>query len=99
MNPLNPTVSLYEDKAKQIGVGSVELKGYPIMYTRVDQILQFEAEYEEIDTRVQDSIVERTQCLPPCSYTEYKLAAEPKKFEPNHKFYLQLSSSKILKRT
>ena len=55
-------------------------------------ILQFEAEYEEIDTRVQDSIVERTQCLPPCSYTEYKLAAEPKKFEPNYKFYLQLSS-------
>ena len=60
MNPLNPTVSLYEDKAQQIGVGSVELEGYPIMYTRVDQILQFEAEYEEIDTWVQDSIVERT---------------------------------------
>ena len=67
--------------------------------TRVDQLLQFEAKYEEIDTWERGSIVQYTACLPPCSYTEYKLAAEPNEFKPGHSLHLQLESSKVLKRT
>ena len=66
---------------------------------RVDQLLQFEEKYEEIDTWQQGSIVQYTECLPPCSYTEYKLVDQPREFKPGHSLLLQLASSKVLKRT
>ena len=52
----------------------------------IQQLLQFEQKYEEIDTLMQDSIVELT-CVPPCSFTEYKLATEPNKFKEAHELY------------
>ena len=67
--------------------------------TAVEQLLKFEAEYEEIDTWQQGSIVQYTECLPPCSYTEYKLVDQPNEFKPGHSLLLQLASSKVLKRT
>ena len=65
----------------------------------VEQLLKFETEYEEIDTWELNSIVQYTECLPPCIYTEYKLVDEPYKFKQGHTMYLQLATSKVLKRT
>ena len=62
------------------------------------ELLEFEKEYEKIDTWEQDSIVNLTGCFPPCSYTEYKLAAKPHKFKTGKELRLQLSSSKVLMR-
>ena len=45
------------------------------------QLLEFEKEYEIIDTWEQESIVNLTGCFPPCRYTEYKLAAKPHLFK------------------
>ena len=65
----------------------------------IQQLLQFEQKYEEIDTWTQDSIVELTGCVPPCSFTKYELATEPNNFKEGHELYLQLSSSKALMST
>ena len=47
------------------------------------------------------SIVKETQCLPPCSYTEYKMAGEPER-EPvrgEKKIKLKLTDSKVKRLT
>ena len=44
-----------------------------------EQLLQFEKMYEMIDTIEMKSIIKITGCLPPCSYTEYRLTSVYKK--------------------
>jgi hypothetical protein len=53
--------------------------------TTVDQILHFEKEYQEFYHFQEDVILKYTGCLPPCSYTEYKLSAEPLKYQFDYK--------------
>ena len=44
----------------------------PVCWTS-EQLLLFEKMYEMIDTLEMQSIIKITGCLPPCSYTEYRL--------------------------
>jgi hypothetical protein len=62
----------------------------------VDQLLKFEKEYNRIVGMDQWNVVNNTGCLTPCSYTEYKLAAEPLKSEnTNPGLRLMLANGKV----
>ena len=62
----------------------------------VDQLLKFEMEYHRIVGMDQWNVVNNTGCLTPCSYTEYKLAAEPlKKSNSNPGLRLMLANSMV----
>ena len=62
-----------------------------------EQLLQFEKMYEMIDTMEMQSIVKITGCLPPCSYTEYKLKSVYRKGNVPA-LVLRLTESNIRKR-
>ena len=51
----------------------------------MDQILKFEKEYVEISNLKEGELLKYTGCLPPCSFTEFKLSAEPMKYQFDHK--------------
>jgi hypothetical protein len=70
-----------------------------LLCTTVEQLERFEKEYENINRLWQPNIVKKTGCLIPCSYTKYKLATEPMKYEyGSQKLTVAFSSPDVLKR-
>ena len=68
--------------------------------TKVEQLLQFEEEYEKVHVFSRTSLAEKTGCHPPCSYTEYQLANDPLVYEEvNPRLIILLSSSQVAKRS
>jgi hypothetical protein len=70
--------------------------------TRVEQLMQYEKEYQDFWDIDESAVLNETGCIPPCRYTEYKLSAEPIKYQRNSAgLYLRVkfSSNKGLKRT
>ena len=65
----------------------------------VDQLLQYDKVYEDIDTWGPESISEFSGCHPPCNYTEYILASAPYGVNQQPGVKTLFSSSKVLKRT
>ena len=68
--------------------------------SRVAELLRFEQEYLKLYGLSKETIVDYTGCLPPCRYTEYRLATEPVKYEVGN-FILQivLTSLDVIERT
>ena len=77
--------------------------------TMVEQLLQYEKEYHDFWDIDESTVLNETGCIPPCRYTEYKLSAEPLKYQWNGKgiqwsrkglhLRVKFSSNKGLKRT
>jgi hypothetical protein len=68
--------------------------------TTVEQLERFDAEYKNLWMLWQTRIVENTGCLVPCSYTNYKLATEPMKFDiETQRLAVAFSTPDVLKRT
>ena len=68
--------------------------------TTVEQLVSFDMEYSNHWNLQRQSLIENTGCLIPCSYTEYKLATEPMKFDHGtQKLNIRFSSPDVLKRT
>ena len=68
--------------------------------TTVEQLERIDKEYLNHAYLHQRSIVKKTGCLIPCSYTEYMLAREPMKFENGTQtLQIKFSSPDVLKRT
>ena len=102
VNPLNPTVCVKDSLSRRIGFrlewDAWSSRDIPVC-ARVDQLLRFEQEYRYLSPKDQWNVVNNTGCLTPCSYTEYKLAAEPlKKAHKNPRLMLMLTSSFVKSR-
>ena len=66
----------------------------------MEQLEIFDQEYLKYANLHQRSIVKKTGCLIPCSYTEFKLANEPTKFDNGtQSLILRFSSPDVLERT
>ena len=68
--------------------------------TTVKELLAFEEYYNKISDANQEQLMNQTQCLSPCSFTEYELARQPLKYAKNvTRFYFSFVSFKAKKRT
>ena len=66
----------------------------------VEQLQEFEKQYEEIDTWSIDRITKYLGCLPNCEYTEYQLAKAPIKYSSDKLgIYIALTSLDVAKMT
>jgi hypothetical protein len=68
--------------------------------TRFEQLEKNDEKYLDLLELQQTTLVKNAGCLIPCSYTEYKLAREPMKYELTGKYLnIRFSSPDVLKRT
>ena len=65
------------------------------------QVLNLSDVYQKWSTLDRTSLIRETQCLPPCSYTEYKLGGEVEKEQVKgvKKLKIQLTDSKVKRLT
>ena len=65
--------------------------------TDLDQLKQYQHQYEEISDITQHDLVKRTACLPPCTYMDYKIVGRPMNYNDDGLgFYMAFASDELI---